>query len=130
MEKPNNQEIQELENLGIKDNPELKRIYNAIYEDLSKWDKEKPIGEYVVEIIEKRLFVSKEEARKIAEDIFKGIIEYKEAKEYLKNNPELLKEIKKDKNITILEKVLNPLENLITSLKRKLNKEVKNDENQ
>lgn len=120
-ENANKQEIQELENLGIKENPELKRIYNAIYEDLEKWNQEKPIGEYVVEIIEKRLFVSKEEARKIAEDIFEGILEYKEAKDYLKNNPEVLEEIKKDD--TIWEKVLSPIENLIIFFKRKLDKE-------
>ncbi len=46
-------------------------------------------------------------------------MECKEAKEYLKNNPEVLKEIKKDKNMSTLEKALNPLERLINSFKRK-----------
>ncbi len=122
-EKTDKQGFQELECFGIEYKPELKRIYDAILEDFEKWNQEIPIREYVIEIVEKRLLVIKEEAIKIVEELFRGIIEYKEAKVYLKNNPEFLEEIKKYD--IILEKILNPLTILAEVLKETLSKEGK-----
>jgi len=77
----------------MKDNKEFMRIYQTVLQDIEKWDEKEPIEEFLTKILEKKLFIDREEAESIALQILSGIVKYKKAKEILKENPQLLQEV-------------------------------------
>jgi len=74
---------------------ELERIYQAVSNDLDKWDGQEPLEDYLTKILEKRLLLNEVEARTTVKQILLGIYKYKKTKEFVNNNPEVLKEISK-----------------------------------
>ena len=89
---------------------ELERIYQAVLSDLDKWDGQKPLEDFVAEILEKRLLLSKEEAKVSAQQLLAGIEKYKHTKEFLLEHPEVVKKAidSVDKSLTknLIDKVL------------------------
>ena len=91
-----------------KNSRELERIYKSISEDLNKWDGEEPIEQFIANILKRRLQIDEEEAQQAAQEILIGILKYKKAREFIEQNPNLVRKLKKSQRIRkILEDLLS-----------------------
>jgi len=96
-----------------KNSRELERIYKSISEDLNKWNGEEPIEQFIANILKKRLQMDEEAAQQAAQEILIGILKYKKARELIKQNPNLVRKLKKSQRIRkILEDLLKFFTNL------------------
>ena len=96
---------------------ELERIYQAVVNDLDKWDGQKPLGDFIAEILEKRLLLSKEEAKSVSEKLLLGIENYKHAKEFVKKNPEIVGTVIKNTDESVFKNVVIKFLDLLSSVK-------------
>lgn len=104
----------------VQDNEEFMRIYYSVLQDLEKWNGKEPIEEFFAKILEKRLLVDRNEAEHIAQQILSGIGNYKKAKEFLKNNPQLLKKVTEETDKNLLNRMKDEVIKIFESLKRSL----------
>ena len=96
---------------------ELERIYQAVVNDLDKWDGQKPLEDFITEILEKRLLLSKEEAKSVSEKLLLGIENYKHAKEFVKKNPEIVESVIRNTDESGLKNTMSKILDLLSCVK-------------